>query len=134
MAVKRVMVVAASAFVASNIWTGAPLLALWIGSQAVGQTVLSMKAVVIVIAVLAITVFALAVLLAWLNDTYRGLIARSPERRQPQWLSHLGEEPAHTRAARALTPVEWITVISVPLAVSAFFIWFFFIAGSPLPG
>jgi hypothetical protein len=133
MAVKRVIVVAASAFVAANIWTGAPLLALWIGSHAVGQTALSMKAVAIVVAVLATTVFALAVLLTWLNDTYRRLAATAPERRQPQWLSHLGEEHAHSRVRLSLTPVERVTVIGVPLAMTAFVIWFFFIAGSPLP-
>jgi hypothetical protein len=33
----------------------------------------------------------------------------------------------------ALTPVEWVLLVSVQLAVVAFLIWFFFIAGSPLP-
>jgi uncharacterized membrane protein YhaH (DUF805 family) len=128
------LVVAAGAFVAVNIWTGAPLLALWVGSRVTGRTVLSMRAVGIVVAVLALTVYALAVLLTWLNDTYRRLAAAgSSERREPQWLSHLGEEPVHTRARTALTPVEWVIVVSLQLAVIAFFVWFFFIAGSPLP-
>jgi hypothetical protein len=34
---------AASAFLAVNIWTGAPLLALWVGSRVVGRTVLDMN-------------------------------------------------------------------------------------------
>ncbi len=42
MALKRVTMAAATAFLSINIWTGAPLLALWVGSRVVGQTVLSM--------------------------------------------------------------------------------------------
>ena len=35
LAVKRALFAAATAFVTANIWTGCPLLALWVGSQAV---------------------------------------------------------------------------------------------------
>jgi hypothetical protein len=48
MACKRAIVVVASALIAVNIWTGAPLLALWVGSHAGGTTVLSTRAVAIV--------------------------------------------------------------------------------------
>ena len=44
MRLKRVAMAAATALVAINIWTGAPLLALWVGSRVVGKTVLSMRA------------------------------------------------------------------------------------------
>ncbi len=43
MTFKRVAMAGAVAFLSINIWTGAPLLALWVGSHVVGQTVLSMR-------------------------------------------------------------------------------------------
>ena len=61
LAVKRAALAAATAFLAINLWTGAPLLALWVGSQVVGKTVLSMRAVFVVVAVLAVLVFTIAV-------------------------------------------------------------------------
>jgi hypothetical protein len=131
LAVKRLLVVVAGAFVAANIWTGAPLLALWVGARIVGRTTLSMTAVGIVVAVLATTIFAMAMLLVWLNETYRRLADQRPQRHEPRWLSHVGDEPAHTR--HVLTPVEWVIVISVQMAVIAFAVWFLFIAGSPMP-
>jgi hypothetical protein len=133
MAVKRAIVVAASAFVAVNIWTGAPLLALWIGSRLVGRIALSSGAVAIVVAVLATTIYLMAALLARLNGIYRRLLALDEERRVPQWLSPLADESAGPRARAGLTPVEWTIVISVQLAVLALLVWFFFVAGSPLP-
>lgn len=132
MAVKRAIVVAASAFVAVNIWTGAPLLALWAGSRIVGRMALSMSAVGVVVAVLGATVYLMASLLARLNGLYRRLAAMDEERRQPQWLSPLADAGAD-RSGQRLTPVEWAIVASVQLAVISFLVWFFFVAGSPLP-
>ncbi|HME90478.1 MAG TPA: hypothetical protein VKE49_03590, partial [Myxococcaceae bacterium] len=54
MTLKRVALAAATALVTINIWTGAPLLALWVGSRVVGKTVLSMRAVLVVVVVLAL--------------------------------------------------------------------------------
>jgi hypothetical protein len=133
---KRAMVVAASALVAVNIWTGAPLLALWLGSRVVGRMELSMGAVGVVLVVLAVSVFSMTVLLVRLNDLYRRLAAMGEQRYEPQWLSPLADETSsgERRAGRPrLTPVEWAIVISVQLAALAFVAWFLFIAGSPLP-
>lgn len=132
MKLKRVIVVAAGAFVSVNIWTGAPLLALWVGSRIVGKMELSMGAVAIVVAVLATTVYLMAMLLLRLDDAYRRMSAMGHDHRQPQWLSPLADEEAD-RALPRLTPVEWAIVGSVQLAVVAFLVWFFFVAGSPLP-
>jgi hypothetical protein len=55
---KRAAMAGVTAFIAVNIWTGAPLLALWVGSQVVGQRALSMAAVGVVVVVLAVLVFA----------------------------------------------------------------------------
>ncbi|HEY1833019.1 MAG TPA: hypothetical protein VGG08_01175 [Solirubrobacteraceae bacterium] len=137
MAVKRVLVVAASAFVAVNIWTGAPLLALWMGSRIVGRMELSMGAVGIVVAVLAGTVFLMTILLTRLNDLYRRMADMGEDYRQPPWLSPLASERSSAfddQSTRPrLTPVELAIVISVQLAALAFLAWFLFLAGSPLP-
>ncbi len=129
----RAIVVIASAVVAVNIWTGAPLLALWVGSQAAGSTVLSMRAVAVVVGVLTASVFTLTHVLMWLNGLYRRLASLEASRHQPQWLSPLADEQPSVRMRSALTPVEWALMISVQIAVAAFVVWFFFFAGSPLP-
>jgi hypothetical protein len=131
---KRVLLAGTSAFVAVNIWTGAPLLALWVGSRLVGQTSLSMQGVMIVVAVLALVVFALTVVLVRINQIYLDLVNVRRDRRQPQWLSHLGEEPEREATGwAAFNTIERILVASVYVAAITLVIWFFFIAGSPLP-
>ena len=42
MTLKRVALAGTTAFITVNFWTGAPLLALWIGSRAVGRQTLSL--------------------------------------------------------------------------------------------
>ena len=49
---KRLMLAAASALVTVNIWTGAPLIALWASSVIVDEKQLSMKALLIVVVVM----------------------------------------------------------------------------------
>jgi hypothetical protein len=132
--VKRVTMAAATAFLSINIWTGAPLLALWVGSQVSGQTVLSMKAVFVVVLVLAVLVVALAVALTWLNNTYDELIGRPRTERRTPWLRSMRAESGGEINSRVgITVLEQIVMMSVYLAVITFVIWFFFFAGSPLP-
>jgi hypothetical protein len=131
---KRAILAGVSAFVAVNIWTGAPLLALWVGARLVGQAALSMQGVLIVVAVLAILVFTLTVLLTWINQVYLDLVKARRAARQPQWLSHLGDEPEReVKRWASFSTIEQIVVASVYVAAIALLAWFFFIAGSPLP-
>lgn len=131
---KRAILAGLSAFVAVNIWTGAPLLALWVGSRLVGQTALSMRGVIIVVAVLGVLVFALTLLLTRINQIYLDLLQTRRALRQPQWLSHLGEEPQREPGRwAAFSTIEQIVMASVYLAAITLLVWFFFIAGSPLP-
>src|ERR1700690_162424 len=83
---KRAALAGATAFLAINLWTGAPLIALWVGSQVVGKTVLSMQAVFVVVIVLAVLVFSMAIGLAWLNSAYDRLTGRVPGERRMTWL------------------------------------------------
>ena len=83
---KRTAMVAATAFLAINLWTGAPLLALWVGSQVVGQTTLSMTAVFVVVIVLAVEMFSMTLALTWLSGEYDRLSGRKPGERRLPWL------------------------------------------------
>src|SRR3954451_12159050 len=77
MALKKVGLVTASALCSINLWTGAPLFAVWVGSKVQGNlNNLSMTAVFSVILILAVTVFALGFVLTWLNAKYDELTGR----------------------------------------------------------
>jgi uncharacterized membrane protein len=132
---KRTAMVAATAFLAINLWTGAPLIALWVGSQVVGQTTLSMEAVFVVVIVLAVLVFSMAVALAWLSSRYDRLTGREPGEQRLPWMRGMSgdqgiEQPGY---GAGITPLERIVMVSVYLAVICFLLWFFLLAGAPTP-
>ena len=79
---KRTAMVAATAFLAINLWTGAPLIALWVGSQLVRRSTLSMGAVIVVVVVLAVLVFSMSIALTWLSREYDRLSGREPGERR----------------------------------------------------
>jgi hypothetical protein len=134
MTLKRVALAGATAFITVNFWTGCPLLALWVGSQVVGQQTLSMGAVGVVIVVLAVLVFALAIALTWVNNVYDQLIKRPrTERRAPWMRSMRGESESHVSQRVGTTALELIVMINVYVAVIALAVWYVFFAGSPLP-
>src|SRR5664280_840236 len=125
----------ATAFLAINLWTGAPLLALWVGAQVVGQNALSMKAVFIVVGVLAVLVFAMAVALAWLNAEYERLTGRPPREHRLSWLRSMNTQAEDmTLEGTRISVLERIVIASVYVAVIALLVWFFVFARSPLPG
>ena len=132
---RRVLLLSASALAAINIWTGAPLLAVWVGSQFARGSGLSMGAVFIVIVVLAVTCFALAMALSWLSARYDDLTGRpAAARRTSPWLRSMrGEREETARKRYGISGVERVVVIAVVGCVLAFEIWFFFFAGSSLP-
>jgi hypothetical protein len=135
-AFQKVGLVAASALCSINIWTGAPLLAVWVGSHLQKDaTSLSMTAVFSVIVVLAVMVFLLAWLLNYLNAKYDEAVGRPKAARYTSpWLRSMRDErEEHVRAKYGISAVEKMVVISVVAAVIVFEIWFFFFAGSSLP-
>lgn len=131
---KRVALASATLLLSVNIWTGAPLLAVWVGSRAVPQSGLSMGAVFLVIVVLAASVIVLVVLLARLNAAYDELTGREQgPRRVAPWLRSMRGERAHaTEGGAGISVVERILAASVVAAVLAFEVWFFFFAGSSI--
>lgn len=126
---ERVLLGVLTTLVSVNLWTGGPLLALWIGSRiqtAVGQ--LSMTAVGATIVILAVVTFLLYKLLAWLNTRYNAVIGRVMPRQQAPWLKPMSGERRSIEVKRPLSATERITVSSVVVAVLTFEVWFFFFA------
>jgi hypothetical protein len=66
---ERIVVVAAMAVAALNIWTGAPLLGLWVGSRLAGDSGLSMLAVLAVVVIMGAACLGLVRVLAVLGAT-----------------------------------------------------------------
>jgi hypothetical protein len=133
--VKRVALVCAMSLTTINIWTGGPLLALWVGSRVQRGGPPSMAAVGVVAVVLGAVSYGLVRLLAVFDATYDRLTGRgSRVRRHVPWLRSMrGERPHDERQrARDLSPLEWILILSVVSAVVAFEVWFFFFSGSPI--
>jgi hypothetical protein len=131
---KRTGLLIATTLVSINIWTGAPVLALWVGSRVVGHRTLTMGAVFLVVVLLAVFVGTLAFTLTWLNGRYHDLTDRPEERRIAPWLRSMrAEDQEFLRAKHVSTPVEWIITASTVIAILCLEVWFFFFAGSPLP-
>jgi hypothetical protein len=133
---QRIGLVAGSALCAVNIWTGAPLLAVWVGSKLQKDaTGLSMTAIFSVVVVLAVMVGLLAWALAWLNGRYDEVTGRPQKARYTSpWLRSMrGERDVEIRQKTGVSAVERIVIVTVVAAVLLFEVWFFFFAGSSLP-
>lgn len=130
----RIVLAAAAAILSINLWTGFPLLALWIGSRATGGELLSMTGVVVaslaLVALLALGVVALA----RISLRYDRLTGRPPAVRQPPpWLLSMrasSAKPANGR--REMNAIEMIVVAAVVAAFIALEVWFFFFATAPI--
>lgn len=134
MTLKRATMAGATAFITANIWTGAPLLALWVGSKVVGQRALSMTAVGVVVVVLAVLEFVLAVALAWLNNVYDEITGRPRTERRATWLRSMrAEAEGHISQRVGITLLERIVMINVYVAVISLVVWYVFFAGPPSP-
>jgi hypothetical protein len=136
MALKKIGIVTASALCSINIWTGAPLFAVWVGSKVQGSlNNISMTALFSVVLVLAGSVFGLALILTWLNTRYDDLTGRPAAARQTSpWLRSMRDEREEdVQRKYGIGGVERVVVFSAVAGVLAFELWFFFFAGSSLP-
>jgi hypothetical protein len=133
-AAKRAVLLSATTLIAINIWTGAPLAALWVGSQVVGQRLLSMTAIFAVIATLAVLVSVMTFALIWLGGRYDELIGRPTGKPTPvPWLRSMrAEDTDLLRSERGNTALEMIVVGSTVTAIVALEVWFCFFAGPQL--
>jgi hypothetical protein len=131
---KRLSLVCGMVVVTMNIWTGSPLLALWIGSRVQGPGAPSMTAVGAAAVSLGVLSWALVRVLAWLDAVY-GRVTGHPStvRRHVPWLRSMrGERPHQIRHARELSALEIVLVTTVVIVVALFEVWFFFYSPSPI--
>lgn len=131
----RIGLVAAMAVASLNIWTGAPLLGLWVGSRLAGESQTSMLGVGAAVVVIFVAGVALSLLLGVLGATYDRMTGRPRSvRRHVPWLRSMRGERPHraTDAGPALAPLDYVLVACVVLALALFEVWFFFFSGSPI--
>ena len=119
---------------ALNVWTGSPLLALWIGSRLQGSGPPKMGPVFVVVVVFAALSFGLATVLARLGDSYNRMTGQTAMvHRHVAWLRSMrGERPQYPGERAEVTALEQILIIAVVVCILAFEIWFFFFSGSPI--
>jgi len=132
---KRVALLTASALASVAAWTGAPLLAVWVGSRLQTGTQPKMEAIAGVVLTLAVCELILVTLLSYFNERYDEVSGRrKPTRTAPPWYSSMrGEREVQVRRDEGVTPIEKVVALSCAAAFLAFEIWFFFFAGSSIP-
>src|ERR1700683_3832732 len=110
----------ATAFMTANIWTGCPLLALWVGSVVVGQRQLSMAAVGVVLARPELLTFAPPTALTCLRNVYDEMIGRPRIERRATWLRSMRAEPeGHISQRVGVATLERIVGAHVYVGLSA---------------
>jgi hypothetical protein len=135
--IKPILLAAATAFLALNVWTGSPLLAVWLGSRVQGsESQPSMAAFAVVILALIAFSYGLYQLLQLTMRAYQEATGTTPTvRSHAPWLRSMrGERPDYTGRGPTISGAERIVVITVLMAAVAFEIWFFFLSGSSIGG
>jgi hypothetical protein len=132
---QRIGLVAAMSVTAVNVWLGAPLAGLWVGSRLAGDSGISMAAVAAVVIVALAVGFSLVRVLAVLGLQYERVsgVQRTVHRQLPWLRSMRGERPHDPHgSAPALTALDYVLVLVVMACMIAFEIWFFFFSSSPI--
>jgi hypothetical protein len=132
---KRLSLAALMAFIATNVWVGGPLLALWIGSQLQAHSGASLSirptTALGVFASLAVITVVLMKALRVVSDAYDRASGMGPaKRRHDSWLAT--ERKSFPGDRVSLTTLERMLVVIVAIAALAFEIWFFFYSTSPI--
>ena len=135
--IKPILLAAAMAFLALNVWTGSPLLAVWIGSKVQGEeSQPSMGAYAAVILSLILFSWGLYQLLKLVMGAYQDATGTRPTvRTHAPWLRSMRGERLDTAAVKSrISGAERIVVVTVLIAAATFEIWFFFFSGSSIGG
>src|SRR5256885_16092314 len=98
--VLRVILAALTAILAVNLYTGAPLLAIWVGSRVQQGTQLTMGTVAVVIVTLVITVAILVFLLTRIEAAYKHVTGQQTKRRVSPWLRSMRGEREEAQQRR----------------------------------
>ncbi len=118
-------------FAAFSLWTVIPLGWVYIASKLAHSQFPSIGPYMVVVVGIIVTVLFDAWLIGRLNDLYvRVTGSNRLVSSRPGWLKSMRDTaPVND----AVTVVEAVMMSSVTLAALALMIWFFFLAGSPLP-
>jgi hypothetical protein len=129
---KRLLIAGATAFLGINLWTGAPLFSLWLGSQFVGERRLSMSAVCIVVVTLATLVFCMAFALVRLNDAYKRITGHPLREDRLTWLRSFNVRRESPGEGMPTSLMERIVMLNVYLASIALLVYFVAFPQSPI--
>jgi len=126
------IVVAAMVLGAFSMWTVIPYGWIWIGSKVSQTQEPSGGPYMVVFAGIVISICAMAWILSRLNRIYVRITGsrRLPKRYLPAWRKSLSDERS---SPYGMSVLEAVILSSVLLAGLTMAIWFFVIAGSPLP-
>jgi DNA-binding transcriptional regulator YbjK len=116
-----------------NVWTGAPLLALWAGALVAGEQSLSMRGVCVAVLVLAAVAYAIAVVITKLSQLYDELAERprTSDIRQSWLRSMRAEEKSEIAAREGVTAPDVIVVLNVCIAIASLIAWYALLASTP---
>lgn len=129
----RLGLASVTALLSVMLWTGAPLVSIWIGAQVQGGTGLTMKAVGVVIGVLAVLVTLIVLALVRVEAAYKFFSGDVVDkRRTAPWMRSLRDERPELAEKRPLTGFEKGLIAAVVAGAIAFEVWFFFFAGSSI--
>ena len=113
------------------LWVGIPIGWLWIGSQLVSSSQPSMGPYAVVAIGIVASVVIDAMILSRLNQTYQRVTGTDGQvRLQLPWMKSMRGE---RESGRSTSVLDIILVGSVTLAGLTMFLWWVFLAGSPLP-
>lgn len=112
-------------------WVAVPIFWLWLASKLQEGSQPSLGPYLLVIAGIAISMFAIGKLLARLDRLYAVVLGAPRQQRiQASWQRSMRGERGSTRQR---TVLDSVMIVSVGLALVAFGVWFFGFAGSSLP-
>lgn len=113
------------------LWIGIPVGWVWIASRTVKTSQPSFGPYLLVLIATPLTMWLWARLLFRLNDLYSRVTGQTYEvRTQLPWHRSMRGERVSNRQT---TVLDWVMILSVSVALTAFAIWFFFFAGSSIP-
>ena len=126
------VVVAAMVLGAFSMWTVIPFGWIWIGSKLAHTQQPEGGPYLIVFIGIVSSIIAMAWVLSRLNRLYVRLTGSHelPQRYLPAWRKSLSDE---REIPHGMSVLEAVILLSVLLAALAMAVWFFLLAGSPLP-
>jgi hypothetical protein len=134
----RLLTVVLTLLAAAVIGFGIPLLWVWIGSQVqggTGATNVDFSVAMIVLFGIILTYVVLLYLAGWVmaRSGHGDLGKPSGTARNPWMRGMTDTRQRHGAPGAGLGGIELLFVVATVLVTAAFWVWFLFLAGSPLP-